>query len=190
MNTGSLTLAAGLSGLLLLAACGGPPPDPMAAKNAAAVKADSAAKAMVAAQEETFRKIFEMFNTGNTEGIEDLVAADFVDHQQPPEITTTGIQGARDVIAYFRSVMPDLHQEMIRTATNGDISFVHYHMSGTFTGPMGEMPPNGKKMDVMGVDVVRFADGKMVEHWGYIEEMKMMQQLGMMPPPDAAAKKK
>ena len=39
-------------------------------------------------------------------------------------------------------------------------------------------------------DSFMFADGKMVEHWGYIEEMKMMQQLGMMPPPDAAAKKK
>ncbi|MCB9169956.1 MAG: ester cyclase [Flavobacteriales bacterium] len=188
----SFTLGAGLSGLLLLGACNAPAPDPMAAKNAEIAKADSVEKARVAAQEETLQKITEMFNTGNTDGIEDLVTADFLDHQMPPELATTGVQGARDVVAFYRTAMPDLHQDIVRTATNGDLTFMQVHMTGTNTGPMGAMPPTGKAMDVMGADVVRFADGKMVEHWGYMEEAKMMQQLGMMPGPDQgkpAAKK-
>ena len=51
------------------------------------------------------------------------------------------------------------------------------------------MPATGKTTDVNGVDVFRFQDGKCAEHWGYMEEMKMMTQLGLMPEPGAEAKK-
>lgn len=164
----------------LLLACGGPAADPHAAQHAEMMKADSAAKAQATAQEEAFRKVFEMFNTGNTEGIEDVMSADFVDHQKDPSVTTTGIQGAKDMMALIRTSMPDFRQEWLHASTTGDRTYVHFHMTGTNTGPWADMPATGKAMDVMGVDVVRFADGKMVEHWGYMEEMKMMQQLGMM----------
>lgn len=165
---------------LLLAACGSHTPDPMAAQHAEMMKADSAAKAQVAAQEATARAVFEIFNTGNLEGIENLVAADFVDHQMPPEITSTGLQALRDMLAMYHTSMPDVHQEWLSAATNGDRTYIHYHLTGTNTGPWGAMPATGKAMDVMGVDVIRFADGKAVEHWGYMEEMKMMEQLGLM----------
>ena len=62
-------------------------------------------------------------------------------------------------------------------------------MIGTNTGPWGEMPATGKVMDVMGCDVMRFENGKAAEHWGYMEEAKMMMQLGLMPPPAAPEKK-
>ena len=56
-----------------------------------------------------------------------------------------------------------------------------------------EFPTPGKlavqAIDVMGADVVRFVDGKVAEHWGYMEEMKMMGQLGLWPPAPAAAPK-
>ena len=38
------------------------------------------------------------------------------------------------------------------------------------------------------VDVLRFENGKVVEHWGYMEEMKMMEQLGMMGGEEAGGK--
>jgi hypothetical protein len=64
-----------------------------------------------------------------------------------------------------------------------DTTFVvtHYTMTGTNTGSIMGMPATGKKFNIHGVDIVRFVNGKCVEHWGYDEEMKMMQQLGMMP---------
>ena len=174
--------------LVLLASCGSPAPDPMAAAHAEQMKADSAEAARVVAQETTARAVFEMFNTGNTEGIEDLVAADFVDHQKDPSITSTGIQMVKDMLALYRTSMPDVKQEALHMATMGDMTYIHVHLTGTHTGPWGDMPPTGKAMDVMGVDISRFQDGKAAEHWGYREEMKMMQQLGLMPGPDEMAK--
>jgi hypothetical protein len=47
------------------------------------------------------------------------------------------------------------------------------------------MPATNKKVDGRGMDWTRWENGKFVERWGAFEEMKMMQQLGMMP--DAAA---
>ena len=73
----------------LLAACGGHAPDPHAAEHAAMMKADSAEKARVAAQEATARTVFEMFNTGDLTDLEKYAMADFKDHQMPPEITST-----------------------------------------------------------------------------------------------------
>ena len=90
----------------------------------------------------------------------------------------------------YRASMPDMRQEWLHASTTGDRTYIHYRLTGTNTGPYGDMPPTGKAMDVMGVDIIRFADGKAVEHWGYMEEMKMMQQLGMMPGPDEAQAKK
>ena len=60
----------------LLAACGGHAPDPHAAEHAAMMKADSAEKARVAAQEATARTVFEMFNTGDLTDLEKYAMAD------------------------------------------------------------------------------------------------------------------
>lgn len=43
------------------------------------------------------------------------------------------------------------------------------------------IPATGKKIDVDGVDIARFRDGKAVEHWAYYDELGMMRQLGVIP---------
>jgi predicted ester cyclase len=47
------------------------------------------------------------------------------------------------------------------------------------------MPPTNKQIHIDDIDVIRVVDGKAAEHWGFAEEMKMMQQLGLMPAPGA-----
>jgi steroid delta-isomerase-like uncharacterized protein len=190
MNTRISLTAWPLATLLLLAACGGPAPEPMGSDHSSMQKADSAAKAQTTAQEAIALSVFEMFNTGNTDGIENIVADDFVDHQKDPSITSTGIQMVKDMLTLYRTSMPDLKQEVLHMATVGDRTYIHLRMTGTNTGAWGDMPPTGKAMDVLGVDIIRFANGKAAEHWGYVEEMKMMQQLGLMPEPGAEAQAK
>ena len=45
------------------------------------------------------------------------------------------------------------------------------------------MPPTGKSISVGVIDIFRIAGGKIVEHWGQMDSMGMMQQLGAMPAP-------
>jgi predicted ester cyclase len=44
------------------------------------------------------------------------------------------------------------------------------------------MPATGKAIDVKLIDIIRFGDdGLAVEHWGVIDMLTMMQQLGAIP---------
>jgi len=180
-----------LAGILLFAACESAEHertehnDPMAAMHTEMMKADS----MAQAQEAMVNAINDRFNSNNMEGIEDLMTADFVDHQMDPSIKTTGVQSVKDLLAMYHTAFPDVKQEILGMATKGDRTYFQIHITGTNSGPWGEMPATGKTMDVMGCDVIRFANGKAAEHWGYMEEAKMMTQLGLMPPPAEPKKK-
>jgi len=44
------------------------------------------------------------------------------------------------------------------------------------------MPPRGKSVNVQVIDILRFGDDGLVrEHWGVMDMMSMMQQLGVVP---------
>ena len=48
------------------------------------------------------------------------------------------------------------------------------------------LPPTGKQIVVSAVIIDRFKDGKSVEHWSLFDSLGMMQQLGLVPPPQPA----
>jgi predicted ester cyclase len=54
---------------------------------------------------------------------------------------------------------------------------------GTQKGQIGPMPPSGKQINITVIDIMRFKDGKLIEHWGVPDRFAMMEQLGMKPPP-------
>jgi predicted ester cyclase len=178
--------------LVLLAACGAPAQPAADKAKAEEMKADSAKHAQLEANKESMKKIFTMFETGKTEGIESIVADNIVSHVEPmPGMTSTGLQLLKETITASHAMWPDAKWAITSMVAEGDMVFAHYHMTGTVApNSMGPgMPAESKSVDMNGVDIARFENGKAVEHWGYWEEMKMMQQLGMMPPPGEPAKK-
>ncbi|MBK7287887.1 MAG: ester cyclase [Flavobacteriales bacterium] len=183
-------ITAPVAALLLLASCSGgdhAKTDEMMAHNKAMMAADSLTKA----QEATTKALYDLINTTSSDGIEKPVTDDFVARlMMDTSIKSTGIQALKDEMAMYFTAFPDFHQDIMGMATNGDRTYVVLHITGTNKGPWGStMPATGKAIDVMGADVVRFVDGKVAEHWGYMEEMKMMGQLGLWPPAPAAAPK-
>ncbi|TAH40972.1 MAG: hypothetical protein EYC69_09670 [Bacteroidetes bacterium] len=131
----------------------------------------------------TMSKIYEAFNSGNTADLGNLVDANLIEHQPDPNIKETGLEGLKKTIDLYRSSFPDLKMNVLSMTAEGDLVTTHFNMSGTNSGPMGEMPATNKTMNIDGVDIIKFKDGKAVEHWGYYEEMKMMEQLGLMQEP-------
>lgn len=147
--------------------------DPMAdakAKNIAAFKA--------------FDSI--MTSGGDLSGLDKIIAADYVDHHPMPGMEPTR-DGLKKAFAEMRIGWPDMKWNYKHIWADGDIVIGHYDMTGTNTGPMMGMPATNKKINISGVDIVRFKDGMAVEHWMYSEEMKMMTQLGLMPDMGAPA---
>lgn len=161
----------------------------MMADHKAMLTADSAKQASVEQMKQATQRLLDMWFAGKTDGLEEIVAENFISHMEIPGVTSTGIQQMKDMIAISSTAFPDTKMEDLHMVTDGDRVVAHYRWKGVNSGPMGEgMPATNKPVDVYSVDVLRFENGKVVEYWGYMEEMKMMQQLGMMPGDEAGSK--
>ncbi len=65
----------------------------------------------------------------------------------------------------------------------GDKVVVRGTWSGTHKGEFMGIAPTGKSVSFGVIDIVRIAGGKVVEHWGQMDNLRMMQQLGVIPAP-------
>jgi predicted ester cyclase len=65
----------------------------------------------------------------------------------------------------------------------GDKVVTRSTMQGTHQGEFMGIPPTGKQFTATAIDIVRFAGGKAVEHWGNSDDLGMLQQLGVIPTP-------
>ncbi len=175
----------------ILFSCGGSNPehDTMMAEHKAMMAADSAKQASTDQMKQTAQRFLDMWFTGKTDGIDEIVAENFKSNMPLPGVSSSGIQQLKDMVAIASTAFSDNKTEDIHLMADGDRVVVHYRWKGVNTGSMGEgMPATNKPIDVRTVDVLRFENGKVVEHWGYMEEMKMMEQLGMMGGEEAGAK--
>lgn len=138
-------------------------------------------KDTISQNEEMMRKFNEeVINKHNANMVDSLVAPDYVDHEADPGFppNRAGLKKAMDeMIKGF----PDITCKINRMVADSNTVWIEYTTTGTNTGTMMGMPATGKKINIDGVEIVRYKDGKAVEHWGYAEDIKMMQQLGMMP---------
>ena len=154
----------------------------MMAEHKAQMTADSAKHAEMEQMKQTAQRFLDLWFTGKTDAIEEIVAESFVSHMSMPGVSSTGIQQLKDMVAISSAAFTDNKTEDMHLIAEGDRVVVHYRWKGVNSGSMGEgMPATNKPIDVHTVEVLRFENGKVVEHWGYMEEFKMMEQLGMMP---------
>lgn len=121
-------------------------------------------------------------NNGTLDDIDQLVAADSVDHDQAPG-QGPGPAGFKAMFAEMRTAFPDLHVEVEHlTATDDDVAFA-YTVTGTHQGELMGYPATGKKVSFRGMQLGRFEGAKLVERWGSSDQLGMMTQLGLAPKP-------
>ena len=85
--------------------------------------------------------------------------------------------------------MPDWQMEVVSIAADGDDVFVHWHLTGTHTGPLLGIEPTGKPLAVDGMDHFVVRDGKVVSNFVIFDQMQYARQIGMMPPDGSSADK-
>ena len=81
----------------------------------------------------------------------------------------------------FKTAWPDQVWTLDRLIAEGDWIVANYTFKGTFNGPMGDIPPNGKETAFTGVSVYRFDEGQIVEIWEYYDKLGLYQQMGIIP---------
>ncbi len=129
------------------------------------------------------RFVEEVINQGNLDAIDELIDPGVVDHSVPAGFPT-GREGAKQFAAMMRSAFPDLHHTIEDMIAEGDKVVMRSTWSGTHQGEFMGIPATGKRVTVSAIDISRVADGRIVEHWEQSDALGLMQQLGVVPPPE------
>ena len=129
----------------------------------------------------TMRRTYELINAGDIEGFGDLLAEDFVEHQEAPGLPPTKA-GVLALFRGYREAFPDLRMEAVDVLPSGDRTVARVTVSGTQTGDFMGMPASGRRAEIDLIDIMRFDDAGLVcEHWGVADMLSLLQQLGAVP---------
>jgi predicted ester cyclase len=135
---------------------------------------------------EIVRRFIDEYQTGADEAaFAELLDPDVVDHSRPPGIAP-GAEGVRQQFDGFRAGLPDFRATILHQAAEDDLVVTHKVFHGTHTGELLGIPATGREVEIVVMDVVRVAGGRIVEHWGLVDRLGLLQQLGALPEPQAA----
>lgn len=126
------------------------------------------------------RRFFAAWNEGRLEDCYALLAPEIVDHAVPPGFPT-GLEGVKQSTALVRSAFPDGQFTIEDLLAEGEQVVARWTVRATQSGDFFGIPPTGKQVAVTGIDIVRLADGKAVEHWRIFDQLGLLQQLGAVP---------
>ena len=124
----------------------------------------------------------EAFNHGNLSIVDELIAPDSTSHYLSWRIPANRM-GFKQLIITFRTAFPDLHCIIEDEITDGAKVAAHWTMSGTHKGLFLGNSPTNKPIVVQGLIYARIENGQIIENWTMIDQMDMLQQLGLVPPP-------
>jgi steroid delta-isomerase-like uncharacterized protein len=129
----------------------------------------------------TAQRMYERINARDLDGFSELLAEDFVEHEETPGLAPTK-EGVRQFFEMYLAAFPDLRMEPQDVLPSGDKVVTRIKCTGTNTGDFMGMPATGKSVEVEAIDILRFGEDDLVhEHWGVFDALGMMQQLGAVP---------
>ena len=134
----------------------------------------------------TMRRYLGVFEQGNIDLLDELLAPDYTNHSPATPDLPTGPEGVKAVVSMFRSGMPDLRVVVEDMIAEGDKVATRYTLEGTHEGELFGVPPTGRRLSIKSITVERVSDGRIRDHWRITDTLDMMQQLGAIPTPEHA----
>lgn len=130
------------------------------------------------------RRFHELFNANQLDPIRnELFTDESVIHF--PGMPAMNIEAFKQVGIVFRQGFPDLRSEVVDQIAEGDKVVTRIVSTGTHTGAFQGILATGRPIRVEGIIIERFASGRIVERWDQFDQLGMMQQLGVIPVPQA-----
>jgi steroid delta-isomerase-like uncharacterized protein len=120
----------------------------------------------------------EVWARGNLDVADEVFADDYVRHDLRAGDAAPGPEGQKQIAAAFREAFPDLAWDVDFVLAEGDFVAGRWTASGTHLGSWAGVEPTGRRMRFSGINVFRFASGKVVEIWNHRDDLGLMEQLG------------
>lgn len=131
------------------------------------------------------RRLYDdVLNDRRLDVVDELALADYAEHDPLP--------GQRDGLVGLKDRATMLVEGLASTYTvedviaEGDRVVVRWRNTGTHSGAFLGIPPTGRSFSIAGIDVYRIENDRLAEHWHVVDQLTMLQQLGLIPSPEGA----
>ncbi len=127
---------------------------------------------------------FDAMNNQDYEALGQYFAQDYRRYCQASQ--EAKVESLDDMVGFLKEwyqAFPDATVETHMMAAEGDLVAVYVTFAGTHEAPMGDIPATGKRMESETFGFHRLKDGKIVETWVTWDNIAILKQLGLFPPP-------
>jgi ketosteroid isomerase-like protein len=134
---------------------------------------------MVMAQSnlEIFKSIVERgFSRGDLSVADEVCAERLLEHEYLAKADVPGPEILKSQIEDARRSIKDLKLTLEAFVETQDTVWARCRATGTD-------PRSGKPVGIDVVDICRFSNGKLVEHWGVPDRFALLHQIGALSPP-------
>jgi ketosteroid isomerase-like protein len=133
---------------------------------------------------ELMDRVTEAVMAGDLDALREIYAPDVV-ASTPDAGALNGLEAVLEWHRTFIDALSDLDYRSERALETQECAIDQGDVIGTNTGqlqlPDGQsLPPTGKQITVRSVDIATVADGKIVRHDFYFDQLDMLTQLGLM----------
>ncbi|MCD6024781.1 MAG: hypothetical protein K0Q91_1697 [Fibrobacteria bacterium] len=128
-----------------------------------------------------YRRFYEEFVNGGKESAADALLDERLVSHSPFPGQAPGPQGVKDTFALFRRAFPDLHAKLEDLLAEGDKVAGRFTVTGTHRGEFMGRAGTGNPVTYEEVVILRFENGRIVEHWAVADALALMQGIGAVP---------
>ncbi len=122
----------------------------------------------------------EVWGKGSLAAVDELFATDFVFNYPVPGVKPDR-EGYKQTVTEMFAPFADTECPVEDMVAEGDKVAIRWTWRGTHQGEFMGVAPTGKRVTITGISILRIAGGKIVEEWGEMDNLGMMQQLGLFP---------
>jgi predicted ester cyclase len=122
------------------------------------------------------RFVDEYQSAADERAFDELLDPEVLDHSRPPGVAA-GAAGVRQQFDGFRAAFPDFRATILDQVCEGDKVVTRKVFAGTHLGTFQGLEPTGREVEIAVIDIVRVADGRIVEHWNCVDRLGLLAQL-------------
>lgn len=133
------------------------------------------------------RRLFEEAWTDGELDVVDAVVADTFVFTRGGEVQTGGAELYKDLVRTTRQMFPDMEFRVddVVVGEDGDAVTVRWTMTGTHEGEYKGVEPTGQSIEMDGLELNKFEDGRLVETCTYPHWVGFLEDIGVFPLTDS-----
>lgn len=128
------------------------------------------------------KRFVDEYQVGNDQQVlRETVATRMVNRTPMFPNAPGGPEEVKAIFDMFHGAFDGFAAEILDQVAEGDKVVTYKVFTGTHTGDFMGIAPTGKQVRFDVMDIVRIADGQIVEHWGLVDQLGLLTQLGAVP---------